>query len=71
MGRSVRSTCEMEMEVEMEMVEADSRRTALFVQGALGALALLVLLWKRAREHPQRPMLIWWVFLYRVTRGLG
>lgn len=34
--------------------------TALFVQGALGALALLVLLWKRSREHPQRPMLIWY-----------
>ncbi|PWW77398.1 hypothetical protein C7212DRAFT_350753 [Tuber magnatum] len=33
---------------------------ALFVQGALGALALLSLVWKRARESPQRPMLIWW-----------
>ncbi|CAZ83175.1 unnamed protein product [Tuber melanosporum] len=33
---------------------------ALFVQAALGALALLSLVWKRARESPQRPMLIWW-----------
>ncbi|KAF8440660.1 vacuolar membrane protein-domain-containing protein [Kalaharituber pfeilii] len=32
---------------------------ALFVQGALGALALLSLVWKRARENPQRPLLIW------------
>ncbi|RPB00646.1 hypothetical protein L873DRAFT_1679358 [Choiromyces venosus 120613-1] len=33
---------------------------ALFIQGALGALALLSLVWKRARESPQRPILIWW-----------
>jgi len=32
---------------------------ALFVQGALGALALLSLVWKRSRENPQRPLLIW------------
>ncbi|PUU73579.1 Vaculolar membrane protein-domain-containing protein [Tuber borchii] len=33
---------------------------ALFIQGALGALALLSLVWKRARESPQRPILVWW-----------
>ncbi|CCX34062.1 vacuolar membrane protein-domain-containing protein [Pyronema domesticum] len=34
---------------------------ALVVQGALGAVAFLVLLWKRSRERPQRPFLIWWM----------
>lgn len=32
---------------------------ALFVQGALGALALLSLVYKRWRERPQRPVKIW------------
>ncbi|KAF4444263.1 vacuolar membrane [Fusarium albosuccineum] len=32
---------------------------ALFVQGALGALALLSLVYKRWRERPQRPLKIW------------
>jgi len=32
---------------------------ALIVQGALGALALLALVYKRWRERPQRPMKIW------------
>lgn len=33
---------------------------ALIVQGALGALALLSLVWKRYRETPRRPLKIWW-----------
>lgn len=33
---------------------------ALVVQGALGGLALLSLVFKRYRERPQRPLLIWW-----------
>ncbi|CAD6583995.1 MAG: hypothetical protein ASARMPREDX12_001499 [Alectoria sarmentosa] len=32
---------------------------ALFIQGALGVLALLVLVLKRWRERPQRPLKIW------------
>ena len=32
---------------------------ALFIQGALGALALLSLVYKRWRERPQRPIKIW------------
>jgi hypothetical protein len=32
---------------------------ALFVQAALGALALLSLVYKRYRERPQRPVKIW------------
>ena len=32
---------------------------ALFIQGALGALALLSLVYKRWRERPQRPVKIW------------
>lgn len=32
---------------------------ALFIQGALGVLALLVLVFKRWRERPQRPLKIW------------
>ncbi|KAE8440754.1 hypothetical protein EG329_006613 [Mollisiaceae sp. DMI_Dod_QoI] len=32
---------------------------AIFVQGALGLLALLALVYKRWRERPQRPMKIW------------
>jgi hypothetical protein len=32
---------------------------AIFVQGALGALALLVLVYKRWKERPQRPVKIW------------
>lgn len=32
---------------------------ALFVQGGLGALALLSLVYKRWRERPQRPLKIW------------
>ncbi|RDL29958.1 uncharacterized protein BP5553_10585 [Venustampulla echinocandica] len=32
---------------------------AIFVQGALGCLALLALVYKRWRERPQRPMKIW------------
>jgi len=32
---------------------------AVFVQGALGLLALLALVYKRWREHPQRPVKIW------------
>jgi hypothetical protein len=32
---------------------------AILVQGALGALALLALVWKRVRERPQRPVVIW------------
>lgn len=32
---------------------------ALFIQGALGVLALLVLVFKRWRERPQRPIKIW------------
>ncbi|KAL9613602.1 MAG: hypothetical protein Q9167_001884 [Letrouitia subvulpina] len=32
---------------------------AIFVQGALGALALLSLVYKRWRERPQRPIKIW------------
>ena len=32
---------------------------ALFVQGALGLLALLSLVFKRWRERPQRPLKIW------------
>lgn len=32
---------------------------ALFVQGGLGAMALLSLVWKRWRERPQRPVKIW------------
>ena len=33
---------------------------ALLVQGALGALALLSLVFKRYRETPRRPLKIWW-----------
>jgi len=33
---------------------------ALLVQGALGILALMSLVYKRHRERPQRPLLIWW-----------
>jgi hypothetical protein len=33
---------------------------SLVIQGALGALALLSLVWKRYRERPQRPLKIWW-----------
>ncbi|KAH8153358.1 uncharacterized protein LAJ45_02170 [Morchella importuna] len=33
---------------------------ALFVQAALGGMALLSLVWKRSRESPQRPLKIWW-----------
>ena len=32
---------------------------ALFIQGSLGILALLVLVFKRWRERPQRPLKIW------------
>ena len=32
---------------------------ALFIQGALGLLAMLSLVWKRYRERPQRPLKIW------------
>ena len=32
---------------------------ALFIQGALGLLAMLSLVWKRYRERPQRPVKIW------------
>ena len=32
---------------------------ALFIQGALGVVALLVLVLKRWRERPQRPLKIW------------
>ena len=32
---------------------------ALFIQGSLGVLALLVLVFKRWRERPQRPLKIW------------
>jgi hypothetical protein len=32
---------------------------AIFVQGALGCLALLALVYKRWRERPQRPIKIW------------
>ncbi|KAF2402175.1 hypothetical protein EJ06DRAFT_528304 [Trichodelitschia bisporula] len=32
---------------------------ALLVQGALGALALLSLVWKRYRETPRRPLKVW------------
>ena len=32
---------------------------ALFIQGALGALALLSLVYKRWRERPQRPVKVW------------
>lgn len=32
---------------------------SLFIQGALGALALLSLVYKRWRERPQRPLKIW------------
>jgi hypothetical protein len=32
---------------------------AIFVQGALGCLALLALVYKRWRERPQRPLKIW------------
>ncbi|KAH0536917.1 hypothetical protein FGG08_006255 [Glutinoglossum americanum] len=32
---------------------------ALFVQAALGGLALLSLVWKRYRERPQRPLKVW------------
>jgi hypothetical protein len=32
---------------------------AVFVQGALGALALLTLVFKRWRERPQRPLKVW------------
>ncbi|KAI9843816.1 MAG: hypothetical protein M1837_006076 [Sclerophora amabilis] len=32
---------------------------SLFIQGALGLLALLSLVWKRYRERPQRPLKIW------------
>jgi len=32
---------------------------ALFIQGALGGLALLSLVYKRWRERPQRPVKIW------------
>jgi hypothetical protein len=32
---------------------------AIFVQGALGLLALLALVYKRWRERPQRPLKIW------------
>ena len=32
---------------------------ALFIQGALGVVALLVLVFKRWRERPQRPLKIW------------
>lgn len=42
---------------------------ALFVQAALGALAMLVLFWKRAREHPQRPLLIWFMDVSKQVLG--
>ncbi|KAI5791960.1 vacuolar membrane protein-domain-containing protein [Geopyxis carbonaria] len=42
---------------------------ALFVQGALGALALLVLIWKRSREHPQRPLLVWFMDVSKQVIG--
>lgn len=32
---------------------------ALLIQGALGALALLSLVWKRYRERPRRPLKVW------------
>lgn len=32
---------------------------AIFVQGSLGLLAILSLVYKRYREHPQRPLKIW------------
>lgn len=38
---------------------------ALFVQGLLGALALLTLVWKRWRETPKRP---WKIFLFDVSK---
>jgi FKBP-type peptidyl-prolyl cis-trans isomerase 2 len=38
---------------------------ALLVQGALGAVALLTLVWKRYRETPKRP---WRIFFYDVSK---
>jgi hypothetical protein len=38
---------------------------ALLVQGALGALALLTLVWKRWRETPKRP---WKIFIFDVSK---
>lgn len=32
---------------------------ALLIQGALGALAMLSLVWKRYRERPRRPVKVW------------
>lgn len=40
---------------------------ALLVQGALGGLALLTLVWKRWREHPKRPLK---VFLFDVSKQI-
>ncbi|KAI4164888.1 MAG: hypothetical protein LQ342_001521 [Letrouitia transgressa] len=42
-------------------------KAAIFVQGALGALALLSLVYKRWRERPQRPIKIWFFDVSKQT----
>ncbi|KAG5928973.1 hypothetical protein E4U42_007540 [Claviceps africana] len=44
---------------------------ALFVQAALGALALLSLVYKRYRERPQRPLKIWFFDVSKQVFGSG
>lgn len=38
---------------------------ALVIQGAMGALAILTLVYKRSRESPQRP---WWIWFFDVSK---
>jgi len=57
-GRLVRFQHQSGREQEVHKLTCE-RAIALLVQGALGALALLSLVWKRSRENPQRPLLIW------------
>lgn len=42
--------------------------TALIVQGLMGILVILSLIWKRNHESPRRPWRIWCVLHYRLLR---
>ena len=60
---------------EVDASEADSGQCkllgkfALLVQGGLGVLALLSLVWKRYRERPRRPMKVWFFDISKQVFG--
>ncbi|KAK9241374.1 vacuolar membrane protein-domain-containing protein [Lipomyces kononenkoae] len=44
---------------------------ALLVQGAMGGLALLSLVYKRYHEHPRRPVIVWMFDVSKQVMGAG